>query len=163
MDGRLQVKKSRIGISGAWRIETMTTMHPDCSVLHQGYMAGLKGEEPSSNLQDYEDGWLAGAEDREKLGSDPVLPKYLGPCETPLKRGDEVSIPKGTTISTIYHGVRKAGRTYTVKLHDVYPGMPAYRDYGYSSGVIIRPTAPKLVWPGTGGYWSEADLNEVLP
>lgn len=148
----------------------MSTIHPDSSAIHQGYMAGLKGENPDEVLaksEDYSDGWLVGAEDRQRLldllvPEAEIVPKYLGPCtDLPLKRGDEVIIPKGTLISTIYHGERKAGRTYKVKIHDVYPGMPACRDY-HSAGRIQRPTAPKLVWPGTGGYWSEANLNEVL-
>lgn len=40
--------------------------------------------------------------------------------------------------------------------------MPAYRDYSSPGDKIKRPTPPRLLWAGTGGYWSEADLNEVL-
>lgn len=134
--------------------------------VHEGYMDGISGKEPDPELDrsdEYSKGWLAGASDRE-AGIAP--PKFFGPCELPCKRGDEVTIPKGTTVSNIHHGVRKAGRTYKVKLHDVYPGVPAYIDYHHRSNPnedgVVRPTAPKLVWPGTGGYWSDADVNEVF-
>lgn len=135
-------------------------------------MAGLKGENPDEAMaksDDYSDGWLAGATERDRrlalgVAESEIVPKYLGPCaELPLKRGDEVFIPKGTTVNTIHYGERHAGRAYKVKLHDIHPGMPAYRDFHSRDAAYIQPpTTPKLLWAGTGGYWSEADLNEVL-
>lgn len=151
----------------------MSTIHLDSSAIHQGYMAGLKGENPDEAMaksEDYSDGWLVGSEDRQKrlaegVPEDKIVPKYLGPCtELPMKKGDKVSIPKGTIIDTINYGKRAAGRTYQVTLHDVYPGVPAHRDlhHGYNETRIVRPTEPQLLWPGTSGYWSTASLNEVL-
>jgi hypothetical protein len=72
--------------------------------LHIGYMDGLSGKDPNPELDksyEYEDGWLHGDADR-KAGMTPDA--LLVPVT--LKRGDEVRIPKGVTVKTIYHGVR---------------------------------------------------------
>lgn len=59
-------------------------------------MDGLNGKEPTSEYREYTDGWLAGTQDKE---SGFIPPKYFGPIDNlPLKRGDEVIIPKGTKI-----------------------------------------------------------------
>jgi hypothetical protein len=137
------------------------------SLVHEGYMAGIQGEDPNPELdfsEEYSVGWLAGAKDKE---AGIIPPKYLGPVdELPCKRGDTVTIPKGTPVSTIYHGERKAGRTYKVKTHDVYQGMPAYIDYHRGSNQnadhVVRPTAPEVIWPGSGGYWSRANVNDLF-
>jgi len=82
--------------------------------------------------------------DKPKLiGYQPVLP---------IKRGDRVRIPKGTLVKTVYHGVRLAGKTYTVKVDHTLNGMTDER-YGTHN--------PTVRWAGPGGYWSEADFNDV--
>lgn len=131
------------------------------SVTHQGYMAGLNGEDPDENLQrleEYEAGWLAGYEDREKGVQSS---SFLGPVEEfPIKRNAEVVIPKGTQIQ--HRGkVTVAKRDYKVKLHDIYPGRPAYVEWN-DNRTVIRPTYARVLWAGAGGYWSEASLSDIL-
>jgi hypothetical protein len=130
--------------------------------LHEGYMDGLTGKEPNEELtksSDYEDAWLIGAEDRVK--GVPV-PAFFGPCENlPLHKGSVVTIPKGTIIKQIGKAPRPAGKTYTVTLHDVYNGTPAYCTGSAFRTDFNRPTSPKVIWPGTGGYWCEADINRI--
>lgn len=129
---------------------------------HKGYMDGITGADPDPKLEksnEYSDAWLIGVADRE-AGIEPS--KYmdtLDRSELPVKRGDTVTIPKGTKIKTIYHGERLAGRTYKVELHNVYPAIPAHFEYG--SRELRRPVPAKVIWPGTGGYWSEANLEDV--
>lgn len=124
---------------------------------HTGYMAGLRGEAPDPRLEnasEYAEGWLRGQEDRSAgVDSNRFLEAPSG-----LRRGAEVTIPKGTTVKTIYHGVRSAGRTYKVKIHNVYDIVPAHIGY---DGKFVRPEPAKVIWPGTGGYWSEAALPDV--
>jgi hypothetical protein len=125
--------------------------------LHEGYMDGLTGKEPNAELSgtDYEEGWVIGAQDREEGVPVPV---FFGPCENlPLHRGSVVTIPKGAIIKQIGKEPRPAGKTYTVTLHDVYNGTTAYR----LGSDFVRPCPPRIVWPGTGGYWCEVDINRI--
>lgn len=76
---------------------------------------------------------------------------YYDPSELPIKAGDRVVIRKGVMVSC--RGVRKpAGRTYTVTVHHVLCGM--------TDG--DRKTPPSVRWSGTGGYWTEVDINDVI-
>jgi hypothetical protein len=78
--------------------------------------------------------------------------KFIGYCPViPFKRGDKVRIPKGTLVKTCTKGVRITGRTYTITVDHVLHGAE-YDDTVHN---------PVVVWPGTGGYWSEADINDV--
>ena len=147
----------------------MTTSPAFTNYIHLGYMDGLHGRGPDSELEeteDYQDGYLAGAHDRERtLWADPgwTPPKFLGPVgkeALPFKKGDKVRIPRTTLIHTTYHGERRAGRTYSVTLHDVYDGVPAHRSHCNFKD-IVRPEPPKALWAGTGGYWSRADVNDL--
>lgn len=132
----------------------------DGTNVHYGYLQGLRGEEAEEGLgEDYEAGWLAGAVDRE-AGKSPTA--YLGFREDrdlPIKQGDTVTIPKGITVKTVYKDPKPAGRTYKIKVNHIMPGSNAYLDWNRE---VVRPTGPKVVWPGPGGYWSEADLNDVI-
>lgn len=133
----------------------------DMSLTHRGYMAGLLGENPDKELErfeEYEDGYLVGCEDK-KAG----LKDIFQEAPEGLKKGSKVKILKGSKVKTTYHGERLVGRTYTVTIHDVYQVTPAYREYGGRE--FIRPVPAKVIWPGTGGYWSEAAVSdiEVLP
>lgn len=84
-------------------------------------------------------------------------------CENPLSeqelllkflRGKKVRIPKGTTIQTT-HPQRGpdfvAGRTYEITVHHV---AEEWRCEG-------KTHPARVVWPGTGGYWCEADAKNV--
>lgn len=138
----------------------MSLAHHHVSLVHQGYMSGINGEDPdeeAAKCSEYELGWLAGYEDRGKG----MLPqKYLGPCDLPIHRGDEVVIPKGTAVE--HRGSTKVTRRDTkVTLHDVYRGMPAYIGLD-NRKVVIRPTDSQVLWAGSGGYWSRANLSDVL-
>jgi hypothetical protein len=130
-----------------------------------GYLAGLRGEEPDSDLcqmsHKYEDGWLLGAQDREN-GVKPK--KFLGyhlESELPFKKGSVVTIPKGTMIRST-SGVKKpAGRTYRITVHHVMNGANLYVE-GNGFREDCQPImAPTVVWVGTGGYWTEADINDI--
>jgi len=122
-------------------------------------MDGLNGADPNesaSRCDEYELGWLAGAEDRQNGFQ---APAYFGLCELPIQRGAEVVIPKGTKIE--HRGsVRESKRDSKVKLHDVYPGVPAYIEWG--SQKVVRPTTAQVLWAGSGGYWSRASLADVM-
>lgn len=122
-------------------------------------MAGLNGENPDeldSRCEEYELGWLAGAEDRENgIQAD----KYLGPCELPIRRGAEVTIPKGTKV-TRGRTVQVTRRAYKVRIHDVYNGVPAYVEWD-SRRAVIRPTAARVLWAGVGSLWAEAFLSDI--
>lgn len=125
---------------------------------HLGYMAGLQGQTPDPKLErsdEYATGWLHGSEDRAAG----ITAERFQEHPANLKRGSMVKIPKGTTVSTIYHGVRQAGRDYLVKIHDVYPVVPAHLDYRRT---FSRPTPARVIWPGKGGYWSEAAVTDVV-
>lgn len=79
------------------------------------------------------------------------------PVETlPIKAGDVVRIYKGTTIYATgdrkRRGVIESARTYTVKVDHVLPG----REY---PGLKVEN--PRVRWAGSGGYWREADINDV--
>ena len=125
-----------------------------------------------------------------------MIKGYVPDSQLPVKRGDVVRIRKGTPVATGRRNTRLAGRTYTVKVHHVLPGIEIplydlfndrhwelYQSYfsleelfemeyellecqqpGGNPGNAYRPipiTNPRVVWAGTGGYWTEADINTV--
>jgi len=51
-----------------------------------------------------------------------------------------------------------AGRSYTVIVHSVNCGTNA----DIYQGKVIAAKNPSVVWPGDGGYWCEADVNDVV-
>lgn len=122
---------------------------------HEGYLDGYYGRDPNPRFDgsnEYEAGWLQGVEDSENGVSIPSE-------ECPLKKGDRVTIPKGTPIHSTAKGNITAGRTYVITLHNVEPGVQAHVD---SYGDFVRPKGPTLVWPGTSGYWSRALYEDVV-
>lgn len=130
--------------------------------VHQGYMDGLRGVDPKSRYEEYEAGWLAGAEDRE-AGVSPEV--YEAPM---FKRGDEVVIPKGTMLTCNMHPQGSTGdvvkRDTKITLHDYYPVQPAYINYGGGGRhgyIVMRPNPPEVVWAGAGGYWKHAPAKGV--
>jgi hypothetical protein len=99
-------------------------------------------------------------------------PKYVGSMmdnSTPLKRGDTVTVKKGTLI--FHRGQWKpAGRTYKVKIHHFsaiwtasasrvtpYPESWPPVSAGSDNGVLC----PAICFPGSGGYWSDVNLNDI--
>ena len=80
-----------------------------------------------------------------------VFTGYHPKEDLPVKQGDKVRIPKGTIVRNLYLGEKPAGRSYTVTVNHVLSGWEADGE----------KHNPKVCWPGTGGYWSEADINDV--
>ncbi len=82
--------------------------------------------------------------------------RFVGYCpELPIKKGDVVTIPKGTAIeSTSPKGGKVAGRTFKVRVTHVNTGSnPIARD--------DEPTNPVVEWAGSGGYWHRVDINDI--
>lgn len=126
------------------------------SAAHEGYIDGLLGKEPQSTYEEYETGWLHGVEDQGKV--DPST------FETSLKRGDTIRVPKGLEL---LYNEGTTGRSFSVKLHDVYRMVPAhldhthYRESNPSQGFFVKPSPPIVLWAGSGGYWRHAYANQV--
>ena len=118
--------------------------------------------------------------------------------ELPIKRGQELTIPKGT----LYHHrgeLHETRRAYKVRVHSVLNGMSVcvghiYKDghvnlnfmsrndretveelYGTSdlsqlwprmtvrnNSIYLPVSNPMVTWAGSGGYWSDADINQFL-
>lgn len=107
-----------------------------------------------------------------------------------IKKGDHVVIKKGTQVRTTGAVRNKvAGRTYKVKVHHTYRAhivTPAVAVRGYQDvlarrGIDIKAlqalqvtnphafwreesvvlTSAVVCWAGSGGYWHEADVEEV--
>ena len=134
--------------------------------LHEGYLDGLKGNDPDPKLSEcpgseYNEGWIIGAEDRK---NGVLVPKFVGyhkDEELPVQRGMTVTIPKDTIVKTIGQDPKPAGKTYKVRVDHILGGTIAYWDNNGQSPRLIRPTAPSIRWAGSGGYWSEVDINEI--
>ena len=69
------------------------------------------------------------------------------------KRGDLATIKKGTALRSTNPSRKSfvAGRTHTVKVHDVY-------HWGANEG---RPAYVEIVWAGAHGYWTYALLSDL--
>lgn len=87
--------------------------------------------------------------------------------DLPIKRGDTVTIPKGTVIRTMLprpeDKVRIAARTYKVRVDHILNGITvteeaAFLRRGETPGHKSNPT---VRWPGKGGYWFEVDINDI--
>lgn len=81
----------------------------------------------------------------------------------PIKPGDTVIIPKGTLLRSTRPGESKftARRTYRVQVKDIYSGYDARHDaYALRKHHTLLRN-PEVVWAGTGGYWTYADVNDV--
>lgn len=93
------------------------------------------------------------------------MAKHLGYHEhlsdLPIKRGDKVTIPKGTTVHSMgTPRVRVAARNYTVTVRSVSCGQNFPE--GHPRHDPSYPTVnPRVVWVGSGYYWCEADINDV--
>jgi hypothetical protein len=134
------------------------------SGVHDGYMAGLTGSYPDEEIasisNEYSEAYLIGCSDREAgVKSDPFL--GLDREGLPIKSGDIVEIKKGTVTKNLVKEAKPAGRTYKVKVHHTLTGCQAYFEHGWGDRTLIRPREASVVWPGTGGYWTEAAMHEV--
>lgn len=80
-----------------------------------------------------------------------------------VKKGDVVRIKKGVILGSMHPQDRKNGhkkvngvtRTVTVHRHD-----HGFTDNLHKNHKMVVVT-PRIVWPGAGGYWMYADLNDV--
>jgi len=87
--------------------------------------------------------------------------KFLGyyeDSELPVKKGDFVTIKKGTIVKTVGREPRPAGRTYKVKIHHILNGVNRYYDYRDEP---VEVQNPRVCWAGPGGYWSDVDINDI--
>jgi hypothetical protein len=87
---------------------------------------------------------------------------YHADHELPIKKGDVVTIRKGTTIRTMAPNgkVRVAGRTYKVTVDHILNGMN--RPVGEKLHNASYPIQdPSVRWPGAGGYWFEVSFNDI--
>jgi hypothetical protein len=127
-----------------------------------GYLVALRGyEEPLAVMEnvnngDFLKGLTLGAEAR-KGGPVPPFIGYYPDDMMPIKKGQEVTIAKGVIIT--HRGAKKVNeRTRKVKVDHLISGSNFYRNHREDLHPI---TTPKVVWPGSGGYWSEVDINDV--
>ena len=93
-----------------------------------------------------------------------ALKKFIGYCEKlPIMSGDKVTIKKRVIVRS--RGENKpAGRTFTVQVHHVLNGYkPDAAEIAYQErhGNTAVGWNPKVVWPGSGGYWCEVDMNDI--
>lgn len=83
---------------------------------------------------------------------------YIGYCENlPIKPGDVITIPRGIRVKTMRPGVNSyiTKRSFKTKVYFV--------TNGFSENMMgIPPRNPMVEWAGSGGYWCEADINDIL-
>ncbi len=99
--------------------------------------------------------------------------KFVGYYEyyqLPVKKGQTVTIKKGTAIKTTLPDPAKrervAGRTYKVLVDHVLPGRSTCDqvwDEATRTYVEVRThyDNPSVRWAGEGGYWFEVDINDL--
>lgn len=92
---------------------------------------------------------------------------YYEDRELPLKRGQMVTIKKGTIVKTLGKEPKPAGKTYKVKVHHFMCGQTETKltqDKEPPHKFIeekIHKMDPTVEWAGPGGYWTSADLNDI--
>lgn len=106
--------------------------------------------------------------------------KYIGyhdESKLPLKRGQTVTIKKGTKIHCMLRGIVEAKKTFKIKIHHLMPGCSwskrmitdrdretlkmTWEEINAYPGDFIPQSNPGVSWPGTGGYWQTVDINEI--
>lgn len=88
------------------------------------------------------------------LTQEQVLAYKASNDDVPFKKGMMVIIPKGTTIKTM-HPSRDFFVTkhkMMVKIHHVLNWLPVYH----------KGKEPVICWSGSGGYWNEAAVSDLL-
>ncbi len=90
--------------------------------------------------------------------------------DLPVKKGDTVTIMKGTVIKTLMpsmnggYRTKLAGRTYKVKVDHILNGMTFTEEFVRNRGngeTAGHKQNPSVRWPGTGGYWFSVDINDI--
>lgn len=81
--------------------------------------------------------------------------------QLPVKMGDMVTLPKGGKFHSTKPGGREqvSKRARTIKVHSVDQGCASYTNH---RGEVVPARNPRIVWVGGGGYWCDADLNELV-
>ncbi len=106
--------------------------------------------------------------------------KYIGyhaESSLPFKRGQEVTIKKGTKIHCMKRGDVIAKKTFKITIHHMMNGISypkftitdcdlralnmTFQQIEAYPGNMIPGKNPSVCWPGTGGYWQEVDINDV--
>ena len=117
--------------------------------------------------------------------------KYIGFHDTkdlPFKKGQTVVIPAGVVVRSTNPSARErvTKRKQTIKVNHLmngrevddrdfkryWPDATPYKSYErfmesnsgkkYSTGIWHVLENPSVVWPGSGGYWCEVDINDIL-
>lgn len=101
------------------------------------------------------------------------MSKFIGyhdDHELPLKKGQQVTIKKGTTIRSMHPDpakkVKVAGKTYKIYVDHLLPGRSETEwqedpETGKHEQVRKPLENPSVRWPGEGGYWCEVDINDI--
>jgi hypothetical protein len=96
-----------------------------------------------------------------------VLPSFYGYHEEhtlPFKQRQKVIIPRGVKIYSFNPRHRGAfyhcGKTYIITIHHLMPGRSELQD---DNKTWVHYENQKVCWPGTGYYWCETEINNVLP
>lgn len=117
---------------------------------------------------------------------------YHGYDDLPFQKGQEVIIPSGVTVKTMHpsRDSYTTSRKQKVRIHHFLPGQTVRlidavkdrhvrqiaqerfdmneleaeveRDHAGAYDKRIPLQNPTLCWPGTGGYWCEVEINDVL-
>lgn len=131
-----------------------------------GYLIALRGYDAPANMEgineaEYAKGFELGAWDRKALaaagGEPPTFIGYVPEGVMPLKMGQTITIPKGTVVH--HRGTsERSKRDRKIKIHHFISGSNFHLNH---AGELQKATTPKVCWPGSGGYWSEVDLNDI--
>jgi hypothetical protein len=86
------------------------------------------------------------------------MPKYIGYHEKkdiPFKAGQEVVIPRGVVVKSMNPSKNEfiTSRIRKIVIDHVLTGC----DDGFTAA-----SNPSVRWAGTGGYWNEVDINDIL-
>jgi hypothetical protein len=83
-------------------------------------------------------------------------PCFLPNEKMPFRQGNRIRIPAGTVVDST-HPRRKRftlTRAHTIVVNHTLPGI------GYPDSLDRK--SPRVCWPGTGGYWCEVDINDLV-
>ena len=79
---------------------------------------------------------------------------YHSEHQLPIRRGEQVVIPKGVTVHTTHpkRDTYVTARKQRVTVDHILPGRS-------EGGRHLEN--PKVRWAGSGGYWCEVDINNL--
>lgn len=83
-----------------------------------------------------------------------------------VQQGRKVTIKKGTMVKVFGREPKPAGKTYKITVNHIMPGVTVIdhkRDEKTGKFVETRTheSNPRVCWPGPGGLWAEADMNDI--